>query len=146
MTDERREYQRQWRKRNPDKVKSYIKNSVGKLKDRALADRRRYRAAHPEQCIIDSARDRAKRLELDFTITAKDIVIPKFCPILGIPIFSSKKKMTDNSPSLDRMNPNLGYTKGNIQVISQRANRIKNDGTADEHEKIAKHMRNYSVD
>lgn len=34
-----------------------------------------------------------------------------------------------------------GYVKGNITVISNKANRIKNNGTAEEHEAIAKWLR-----
>lgn len=34
-----------------------------------------------------------------------------------------------------------GYVPGNVEVISFRANRIKNNGTADEHERIAQWMR-----
>ena len=51
----------------------------------------------------------------------------------------------DNSPSIDRIIPELGYTKGNIQIISHRANNtIKNNGTIEEHEKIIKYIKNYS--
>jgi len=38
----------------------------------------------------------------------------------------------DNSPSLDKLIPELGYVKGNITVMSVRANRIKNDATRQE--------------
>jgi hypothetical protein len=36
------------------------------------------------------------------------------------------------SPSLDRIKPELGYVPGNIQVISARANVMKNDATPEE--------------
>ena len=41
------------------------------------------------------------------------------------------------SPSLDRIDPNRGYTKDNIIVMSYRANRIKNDATKEEIKKLA---------
>jgi hypothetical protein len=65
-------------------------------------------------------------------------VVPDKCPILGIELFISEKGVgrTDNSPSLDRIIPSLGYVKGNIAVISQRANRIKNDATLEEITKL----------
>lgn len=43
-------------------------------------------------------------------------------------------------PTLDRIIPNKGYVKGNIQIISQRANVIKNDASAEEIMKVAKYM------
>lgn len=45
-------------------------------------------------------------------------------------------KRDDLSKSVDRLNSNLGYTDDNVVIISDRANRIKNDGTAEEHLQI----------
>lgn len=42
-----------------------------------------------------------------------------------------------NSPSLDRIEPDLGYVAGNAIVISNRANRLKSDATIDELRAIA---------
>ena len=40
------------------------------------------------------------------------------------------------SPSLDQIVPGLGYVKGNVQVISHRANTLKSDGTLEEFKKL----------
>ena len=45
-----------------------------------------------------------------------------------------------NCPSLDRIVPKKGYVEGNIAWISNRANVIKNDGTAEEHLKVAEYI------
>lgn len=45
------------------------------------------------------------------------------------------------SYSLDRVDNKKGYVPGNVVVMSYKANRLKNDGTAEEHETIAKWMR-----
>ena len=95
----------------------------------------------PESQMIENAKDRAKRKGLPFNITIKDIFIPKTCPILGIPLFPSKGQPTDNSPELDRFVPSLGYIRGNIEVISRKANRIKTNATTDEVTKVAEFMR-----
>lgn len=72
------------------------------------------------------------------------ITLPTFCPVLGIPINYAfdKGARQDDSPSLDRINSDLPYTPTNVHVISWRANRIKNNGTPDEHLKIYEYFKN----
>lgn len=48
----------------------------------------------------------------------------------------------DNSPTVDRINNKLGYIKGNVKVISWRANRIKNNGNKEELEKVISYIEN----
>ena len=74
------------------------------------------------------------------------IQIPENCPMLGIKlnydgVESQGWSRTDSSPSVDRIDSNKGYTLDNIHVISWRANRIKNDSTPEELEKIAAYMK-----
>lgn len=47
------------------------------------------------------------------------------CPVLGINLLFGKGRMGPNSPSIDRLIPELGYVRGNVAIISMRANRIK---------------------
>jgi hypothetical protein len=56
--------------------------------------------------------------------------------ILGIPLVMGDKYAHDNSPSLDRIIPELGYVKGNIMVISHKANTIKSNANIEELEKV----------
>lgn len=78
----------------------------------------------------------AKKKNLPFDISPQDLVIPLICPVLGIPIGISPKIYSDNSPSLDKINPKLGYVKDNVRIISFRANRLKCDMTKEEAKKI----------
>jgi hypothetical protein len=78
-----------------------------------------------------------------FTISFDDLDWPTACPILGIEIDYFSVKVQENSPSFDRIDSNIGYVKGNVALVSWRANRIKNDGTAEEHHKIAAFMELY---
>lgn len=94
----------------------------------------------PNISLWKNAKKRAKEKNLIFTITVEDVVIPEKCPVLGIDIKTNKNGFRWNSPSLDRINPEKGYTKENIAVISYRANVIKNCGTIEEHKKIIKYM------
>lgn len=86
-----------------------------------------------------AAKHRAKIKKLDFTITLDDVIIPDKCPIFGIDLNFNNK---NNIPSLDRVVNHLGYIKGNVQVISLKANRLKNNATLEELKKIIQYMEN----
>jgi hypothetical protein len=83
-----------------------------------------------------AAKKRAKKQGVPFDIVRTDILIPKTCPVLGIVLSVSDGYKSDFSPSLDKFIPSLGYVKGNISVISSRANRIKTDATLNEIRKL----------
>jgi len=93
-----------------------------------------------EWVLLHNAKRRAKERELDFNLDLNDIVIPTKCPILNIPLVKAGTQLTGNSPSIDRIDSSKGYIKGNIHIISHRANTIKNNGTAEEHMAIAKYI------
>ena len=93
---------------------------------------KKYRERHPEQDLYSSARQRAKKKGIPFNIDRTDIVIPEFCPILGIKLVPKTGQgfgPGSASPSVDRIVPELGYVKGNIRVISALANCMKSSAT-----------------
>jgi len=98
---------------------------------------REARRLRPVVHMLARVRARAKAKGLAFDLTADNIQIPKRCPVLGIPLSISNGSATDNSPELDRINNRKGYVKGNVIVVSRRANRIKNDATVKELQQIA---------
>jgi hypothetical protein len=102
---------------------------------------------NPARSYLLAARKRAKSQGVPFNLEEEDIVFPKTCPVLGIPIIlkstTGPRKRTDNTPSLDRIEPHLGYIKGNVEVISWRANRLKNDATLSELQKIVEYMQKH---
>jgi hypothetical protein len=69
----------------------------------------------------------------------EDIVIPLHCPVLGLPLYrnSGGAAQGPNSPSLDRIDPALGYVQGNVKVISSRANAIKSNASPEELLRVA---------
>lgn len=79
-----------------------------------------------------------------FDIEFADIEFPKRCPIFDIELdyFVSGK---DNSAEFDRIDSTKGYVKGNVWIICRRANRVKNDGTAEEHRLISNAMFKHNV-
>ena len=60
------------------------------------------------------------------------IEYPKVCPILGIELDWGMNGQQHNSPSLDRINPKLGYIKGNVMIMSQLANMMKSNATPEQ--------------
>lgn len=78
---------------------------------------------------------------IEWDLPFGSITWPEMCPILGITLDYFNESRVDTSPSFDRIDPTKGYVVGNVQVISFRANRIKNDGTQEELEKIAAYLR-----
>ena len=83
--------------------------------------------------MISRCKARASKKRLDFNIEIMDIIIPKFCPVLNIELkINIGSGGAQNSPSLDRIDNSKGYIKGNVQVISKRANLIKSDASIEE--------------
>ena len=80
---------------------------------------------------------------LDFNLEYQDIVIPRRCPVLGIPLKTGGRLRSEiaNSPSVDRVDNQRGYVKGNIRVISHRANSLKSDATLDELRRVCRYVR-----
>lgn len=133
----------------------YLKNRTAILaamkaayaKDPAkYAARKRYTSAfNATATMVTAAKTRAKKSGVPFNITKDDVTIPAVCPVLGIPLFrrggTGRGGPGNNSPTIDRVVNELGYTRGNIAVISHRANRIKQDATPQELEAVASWLR-----
>lgn len=82
------------------------------------------------------ARNRSKAKGIPFDLELSDVVIPTNCPVLGIKLEPGVERVGWSSPSLDRKYPEQGYVKGNVRVISYRANTLKNNASLEEMEKI----------
>lgn len=82
-----------------------------------------------ERRLLSWSRDRSKRTGVPNTLEIEDIKIPEVCPVLGIPLFYGDGVSCDNSPTIDRIVPEVGYVPGNIIVVSNRANRIKSNAS-----------------
>jgi hypothetical protein len=138
-----------------NKYKAYelfIKEGRGKVchlcYDKSKVTRRRYHLNHitkqkknPIKYLLKNVKGRARQYGLMFNLTENDIFIPKKCPVLGIPIDIKAERGSDNGYSIDKIIPSKGYTKGNVMIISNRANRIKGNATLEELEKIVKWLK-----
>ena len=101
-----------------------------------------YRRLYPARYLLCLAKQRAKAMGIPFTITEEDVVIPEYCPALGIKLQTlNHKHQTWNSATLDRLIPEKGYVPGNVKVISSLANQIKNKATYSDIVKVAKWLK-----
>lgn len=95
---------------------------------------RTYRAkpGKREKILLASAKSNGKLHGVPFDLELSDIKIPEFCPLLGLKLDPGAPDRAHNLPSLDKIIPELGYVKGNVHVISWRANKLKSNATFDE--------------
>ena len=94
-----------------------------------------------EGMLYRSAKRRAKTYGVPFTLKHADIIVPEYCPVLGIKLKNERGKMCESSTTMYRLYPEKGYTKKNICIMSNRANRIKSDASIEDLEKILAFMR-----
>jgi len=87
-----------------------------------------------EFVLFNSARWRAKRKGIPFELTMDDILIPSKCPVLDIPLVKAMglRGGKENSPTVDRIRNEGGYTKDNFWIISKKANTMKSNASLEE--------------
>lgn len=73
-------------------------------------------------------------LDTNFLIS----IAPEICPVLHKEIKYGGGEKTKYSASLDKINPNLGYTKSNVRIISNLANVMKNEANREELQAFSK--------
>lgn len=149
--EEKTEYNRKYYKENKEKLKEHQRKYRSKNRERVLAankeyylknkefirnSSKRYRESNKEillpRAILNGIRRRAKERGIPFDLEISDITPPECCPVFGIMLSRGIGAPSPNSPSVDRILPEVGYVKGNIQIISNRANLMKSDATPEE--------------
>lgn len=84
--------------------------------------------------LYHNAKNRAKRKGIEFNLRISDIEIPEYCPYLHIKLssgtYSDRKK--GNSPTVDRIDATIGYIPSNIEIISDLANRMKQNANKEQ--------------
>jgi hypothetical protein len=121
--------------------KQEIKQKQNYLKYGNKNDTKLYRAQRDKFIIKQS---NMKRAGIEFTINFGELIWPEYCPILGIKLdyFVKGGVPQDNSPSFDRIDNTKGYVKDNVFIISNKANRLKNNGNIQELRKIIEYLEN----
>lgn len=70
---------------------------------------------------------------MEFDIEYNDIIQNTHCPYLGIELTEIMGQgIVWSNKSIDRIDNTLGYVKGNVEVISWKANSIKSNATIEE--------------
>lgn len=138
-----------WMENNPGRRKDHLKryNNTTERKvhtKKWWADNKermsQVRADNKALFLHRGIRSRAKRTGVRFELEVSDIIIPEFCPVLGIKIMTDNRKQhAQDSPSVDRIIPELGYVKGNVRIISNRANHLKSNGSPEELAAVAQY-------
>lgn len=128
-----RRYYRRHREKILLKCKEASKEQYLRHREAKLECAKRSRETHYEKSILRNVASRCKALGIEFNLDLSDIVIPEVCPYLKVPLTRTqgKGKVWTNA-SLDRIDPNKGYVKGNIQVISCKANLMKAHASEEE--------------
>lgn len=95
---------------------------------------KRYRVESRANYLLVRARERAKEKGLDFNIDVSDVIVPQYCPLLNIELDKEPQSNVKRhwSSSLDRVDLRYGYVKGNVRVISDLANTMKNAATIEQ--------------
>lgn len=112
------------------------KSNQNKTREEHNLYKRGLNRRNPLSICLQQAKQRAKKLNLPFNIKLEDLELPTVCPVLGISMQVNTGHCKENSYSLDRIIPELGYVKGNVAIISYKANTIKNNASIDELEKV----------
>ena len=89
---------------------------------------------------LSVAANKCREHGIPFDITADDLMpAPLKCPVFGFKLdwYKDGRGGSDESPSIDRLIPELGYVPGNVTLISYKANRIKNDSDLSELKKVS---------
>ena len=124
------------RRQNPEYV--ILRNNRDKL-------RRTSNINSIKMALLRSAKVRALKRDLEFNIGVEDFDLPEKCPLLNISLTCNLDKAKDNSYSLDRIDNSKGYIKGNVWIISNKANRLKGDASLEELEFLTKNLRYYWI-
>lgn len=120
-----REYMRLYREKYPDRVKA---TRLKMDKKGRYAYNTKWRDENPARTALYNCRKSAKERGLSCEIELSDLVIPQVCPVFNTPFV----KHTMYSVSVDRINNKVGYTADNIQIISRKANIMKNSASVEE--------------
>lgn len=91
-------------------------------------------------CLLSKCKSRSKKLNIPFDLDLNYLlsISSEYCPVFNSKLVWGRGNgfSAEFSPSLDRLIPDKGYIKGNMAIISFKANRMKNNGSTEEIRKL----------
>lgn len=96
---------------------------------------------NPYKTVFGNAKARVLREDkVGWDLDFETFEFPDYCKYLGLKLDYSygKGAILPNSPSFDRIDPTKGYVNGNVEIISNRANSMKNDADIEQQVAMAK--------
>jgi len=114
-----------WRK---ELTMNYSEEKKEQIKEQERNHKRERYSDNPMYISLLSKKTFSKKYNLPFNLTLEDLIVPEYCPLLNVKM----ERGTPYTPSIDRIIPSLGYVKGNIQIVSLKANLMKTNATLKE--------------
>jgi hypothetical protein len=118
ITAWQKEYHKKWYAEHQDEIKAASKK---------YREQNRFKPRYIKMRLLNAAKWRSSKKNIPFNLSPDDFEIPSVCPVFGKSWDRGKY-----APSIDRIKPELGYVKGNVQIISHRANTLKRDASLNE--------------
>jgi hypothetical protein len=154
LTDEeKREYNRKYYLANKEKLRVQHRENYYKNKDTYRERTAQWTAANKDYVAeyqrvksrensvsgysaLQNIKSRCRKNNLPFNLTKEytDAITPTHCPVLGYELVRNVGGGSPayNSISIDRIVPSKGYIIGNVQIISHKANSMKQNATPEE--------------
>lgn len=103
--------------------------------------RRKLNGCDRRKDMLSGKRWNAKEYGVEFTLTLEDVAWTASCPVFGVDFLlqgseasrarnGAKGAPRWDSPNFDRIDPRLGYVKGNVVLVCSLANNIMQDATS----------------
>lgn len=122
-----------YRRENAEKQRLYMQNLRATDNEKVKKIRNKsYKKSDPAIKVVTQARNRAKRKNIEFDLEVSEIMVPTVCPYLKVPFIIGEKHKYEYTYSIDRIDNLKGYIKNNVEIISKKANSMKNSATQEE--------------